>query len=860
MKRISALAAVVMLCLGMMAVPAHRGAVKVKQPDGSYVTIRLHGDEWRHHQTTDDGYTVVKDHRGFYVYAEKNAGLLKATTQVAHDLTERDAREQAFLTGFEKNLAPAMSERAAMMRQQVQQIQKQKLASRRAQGTRAAQYDYSKFKGLIILVEYNDLSFSRTDYKDIIDAMANEPGYSGFDDLSLSGSVYDYFSDNSGGSFQPQFDVVGPYQVDYSQYDPKGVDNVDPIIYAAINAADDDVDFSQYDGDGDGKVDLVYFIVAGNGSNYGGNNENLWWPHRYIVYRPGSWTPGVKKDGVTLYDYASSTELLGYTSMPSTVRIDGIGTICHEFSHVLGLPDFYDADYEENGGQSNDPGDWSVMANGCYADDGDTPVGYSLYERYSVGFMDEPETIDEDGSYTLNPLATSYEGYRIDASSDDEFFLLENRQQSAFKWDAYLPGSGLLVHRVEKAGSSIWENNTVNCNPRHNYYEVVRANGAHKVSGVYVSSELDVFPHGGKTELTNTTTPANLLSHDGKSTKMGLAGISMSGDGVITFEAGNTFVLKNLTLDKTAWVAVGMATQLEVHAEPEYAEYTLTWTSSDEAVATVDDNGLVTGVSAGTCVITVTSDNDLSASCEVTVEKLEPVTVAEAKELEQGTEFLLQLTDAEVLYVYKNTAYIRDATGCVKLSNMELGLKRNDRVSGTLYARIGQSYGMVQFEGVDAATNASGLTVHSGSSVQPREVTLDDLTEADRADYVLLKAIQLELNATGYKGCWAVSGDRRFRLQNTFSLRTLKIPTVVEDKYFDVKAIYGTNTVNGEVIDEFYLLTSPKEVSAPETDGIQTVGVQSEGDGGSYFNLHGQRVDGKRKGILIYQGRKVVNR
>ena len=108
------------------------------------------------------------------------------------------------------------------------------------------------------------------------------------------------------------------------------------VLIDALNQADNDVDFSDYDGDNNGQVDLVYFIIAGNGANYGGNNGDLWWPHRSIIYDYNNrWY--VRKDGVTLWDYASSVELSGWTSNPSSVKIDGIGTICHEFSHVLGL-------------------------------------------------------------------------------------------------------------------------------------------------------------------------------------------------------------------------------------------------------------------------------------------------------------------------------------------------------------------------------------------------------------------------------------------------------------------------------------------------------------------------------------------
>ena len=620
MKRLFFFLSALLICVcGVMAIPAHPGTVRVQQPDGSYLSLRLVGDEWLHFNTTEDGYSVVKDSRGYYVYAELKGGQLLPTEQVAHDVSVRQQAEQAFLGHIRKYLKPDMTAETAAMKQRVEQRESQKRVMHRA-----AQYNYNNFKGLIVLVQYNDKSFSREDYKNILTDMVNQENYTGFDSYSYTGSVRDYFSDNSAGKFEPQFDVVGPYTVDYSQYDynpNNGYSKSSQILNAAINAADADVDFSQYDGDGDGFVDLVYFILAGNGANFGGNDSRLWWPHRSVITNGWSY---VVKDGVKLWDYASSVELYGYTSYPYTICIDGIGTICHEFSHVLGLPDFYDADYEDSGGESNHPDDWSVMAGGSYFNNGRTPVGYSLYERWDVGFLDEdPVVIDAEGSYTLNPLYSSNTGFRINSPVDNEFFLFENRQRNGFKWDAYLPGNGMLVHRVDKTNQNVWNNNTVNNNPSRNYYEVIRAGGkgrpATNASQGNTGSAYDVFPGTGQVhELHNATSPANLKTWAGESTKWGLKNIQMSG-GIVTFDIENSLVLANLVLPEAVSVGVGLTMQLSVTAEPDYAVYTLTWESSDETVATVDQDGNVKGLKEGTCTITVRSDNGTTATCNLTV-------------------------------------------------------------------------------------------------------------------------------------------------------------------------------------------------------------------------------------------------
>ena len=824
------------------AVPAHPKPVTVQQPDGSSVTIRLMGDEWMHFNATVDGYSVVKDSRGYYVYASLEDGRLQPTAQVAHDAGERSDAEQAFLTDIRKYQAPAMTEENAATRERVYKQQAKPLA-----GHRAAQYDYNNFKGLVLLVQFNDKEFSRPDCKDIMNDMINQEDYVGYTGTNghqevYTGSVRDYFSDNSMGKFKPEFDLYGPYTVNFSQYD--GNNKTEQILNAALDLADEDLDFSQYDRDGDGYVDLVYFLIAGNGSNYSGNDSRLFWPHRSMIVKNGDW---VVKDGVRIWDYASSTELAGFTSVPSSIQIDGIGTICHEFSHVLGLPDFYDSDYEQNG-SSNDPGEWSVMTSGCYLNDSRTPVGYSLYERWSVGFMDADQTVlDTEGDYALEPLYTSNTGYRIKSPVNNEYFLFENRQK-AFKWDAYLPGNGMLVHRVDKTNMSPWHNNKVNANAEHNYYEVIRAKGYKNGAN---ANDLFPGPTGSVSTLNSETSPANLKTWSGKNTKWGLAYIRMS-NGVVLFDVENTYVLKNLELPGSTIVGLGYTQKLDLVAIPAYAEYTVTWSTNNAGIATVDENGVVTGVSEGSCVVTATSDNGCEARCTIIVQELPSCTVEEFKTKESGTNALLKFSDASVLYVYENTAYVRDATGPIMLKDINISLQQYDVLNGTIQVRMGVSNNMPQAVGVEGATNADNLTITAGSEVQSREVSLDNLTVNDYADYVVVKAVKLEKN----NGIWAVSGNRRARLWQMFHISNIKVPTTLTDKLFDVTAIYGTDQLNGTPIDELYLLASPEETVETAVREIRS----DDNDHTPFYNLQGQRVDKSVKGLLIRNGKKVINK
>ena len=854
MRRVSTI--IVMLAIitvSIMAIPANKKPIQVTQPDGTTVTIQLHGDEWLHFNTTADGYSVVKNQQGFYVYAEKKNGELKATQMVAHNAQERKAQELAFLQNVKKYQVPDMTPANATMKGRVEAIG----AQRRAQGNRATNYE--NFKGLIVLIQYNDKEFSREDYPTIINDMVNQQNYTGFDNNQRTGSVRDYFTDNSEGKFQPQFDVVGPYTVNYSQYDANmNGDKCSKILVDALNQADADVNFKNYDGDNDGAVDLVFFILAGNGANYGGNDENLWWPHRSVIideekYNTGK-NPYIYKDGVLLWDYASSTELCGYTTNPQTVFIDGIGTICHEFSHVLGLPDFYDTNYEEDG-ESVTPGDWSLMASGNYLNNGFTPVGYSLYERYSVGFADEPETISQPGNYTLEPLYNDQKGYCLNTPEPKEFFLLENRQRSQFKWDAYLPGDGMLAYRVDLSNEGIWQANKVNADPEHNYYVLLRAGGES------TSSASDPFPGSKKVhELTNVSSPANLKTWTGKDNQFGVFNIQKTTDGNITFTI-DIYELLGLSFGEIPPIGVGVTYQLAAISEPSYAQYSLTWESKDKSIATVDENGVVKGISAGTCEITATSDNDIQASCFVTIVDLPHYTINEFKQQPTDQIGILELTNTEVLYTYQKDniqiAFLRDATGAIMLYDANLPIQTDDILNGTVIVKAGISNKVPQAIGLAGSTNDEHLSVTAGSGVQPREVSFEDLTEADYSDLVVVKATKLKRS----NGIWAYDNNSRARVwANEFGIPTgISSSEKFTDKFYDVTAIYGTDIKSNISINQLNVTKAVKEVEAP-TGIKQITNSQKQTANSPIYNLAGQRVDTNYKGLVIKNGKKTINK
>ena len=819
MKRLFMLLAIAMLTTSMaMAVPAHPGTARITQPDGTELTIRLVGDEYMHFNTTEDGYSIVRRSDGFYVYAQLDSnGKLAPTTRIAHDASMRAADEQAWLAEVKKYITPSMAA-ATTQEQQAEQGRRSKARA----SHQASAYDYNLFKGLIMLVQFNDREFSREDYAALVDDMANMEDYTGYDNTQYgryTGSVRDYFYDNSYGVFSPSFDVVGPITVDYSQYHPNGFENISDITINAIELADSIVDYSQYDGDHNGEVDMIYFIFAGLGSNVTGNDSRLVWPHASSIYRPNAgWAWQVRCDGVAMGRYACSTELFGSASWNI---IDGIGTICHEFSHVLGLPDLYDTDYEGSGGESPHPGIWSIMAGGSYENYSRTPVGYTIYERYAIGFA-TPQLISEEGSYTLEEISKSNTGYRLDSPVKKEFFLFENRQKTA-KWDKCLPGSGMLAYRVDSTNTNVWQQNNVNINPKHNYFELLRAKGADGSAG----RASDPFPGTGHvTMLNNSTSPANLLTWSGKPNLLGLENISLR-NGVISFDVIDLNVLKTITLPKAVTVGHQLSYQLTEERYPDTAPYTLEWSSTDSDIVTVDEKGLITGVAVGEADVIVVANGKegLSDTCHVTVQELQIATsIADFKNLESGTEAALLLNDALVVYVNGKNAFVRDASGSIAFSNTGLTLSSGDMLNGNVFGMFYVSNGMPTLVGMSAYTNSYGFTQTPGNKVEPRELLVEEVTPADYGDLITLKTTPLT-----YDGAiWVDGGDNHIRLYNTFKLKGITVPTDYEGKYYDVTGIYLTNTLKGELIDELALLEKLKEVKAPVEDNITSLPIQGE--------------------------------
>lgn len=516
MKKILLILSCLCAALSLFAVPARPGQFKVTQPDGSTLMIRLHGDEFGHWLTDNQGRVVRKDASGFY--------RVDATADLAS------------------------LRRAALAKRQ--QANRQRRTRR---GTNYVAFGKKHF--LVILVEFTDKSFTVSETNTAFTNLLNQSGYSVNDG---TGSARDYYFENSKGAFEPVFDVYGPVTLSqkmsyYGGNDDSGYDkHPEEAVAEACRLLDGQIDFTSYDNDGDGNVDLVFMYYAGYGeADYHGDDaEDTIWPHQWELSSGGK---ELALDGVTIDSYACTNELDGFTN-----KMCGIGTACHEFGHAMGLPDFYDTDYSTNGLAAG-LFDFSTMDGGAYNNDGRTPPYFNIEERILLGWLDESalEEIPASGTYTLGSVQNN-KAYKTPTDQEGEYFVYECRNEEG--WDKYLPAHGMIVYHVDKssrkvsidgvgsvAASELWSNwgqyNAINENGNHPCFYVVSAAGQEDLRFGFEYDETDKeyyfnyncapeIPFPGSKNVTSYTAE----SWSGVDSQIVLSDIAYSG-GQVSFKA-----------------------------------------------------------------------------------------------------------------------------------------------------------------------------------------------------------------------------------------------------------------------------------------------------------------------------------
>ena len=316
---------------------------------------------------------------------------------------------------------------------------------------------------------------------------------------SLYGSVYDYFVDQSYEQFRITFDLHYATVDSMIKYHSTKINDENSrfLVQDVVQLLDNKVDdWAPYDWDGDSYVDQLLIIYAGKGQQDGGNDSTIW-AHQWWMSEHDDSEP-VKVNGADkeyfIDSYCCTQELSGKGDYGS------FGTLCHEYSHCFGLPDFY---Y----GSSCIVGSWDLMDNGNYNGDGFRPCGYSAFERAFMGWLTPEELTGKTSVDGLPALSTQPKAYIVrNDGHPDEYYVIENRQKIG--WDEKLPGSGILIFHVDY-DDYIFRHAAPN--ERIKRYTIFPANN--KTVATKDNIKGWAYPNNGNNSLTITSEPAAELNN-----------------------------------------------------------------------------------------------------------------------------------------------------------------------------------------------------------------------------------------------------------------------------------------------------------------------------------------------------------
>jgi M6 family metalloprotease-like protein len=809
MKRLLPIGLIALISFCANAVPAKKGVRTFTQSDGSTISLLLVGDENFHVLTTTDGLAVSKGADGNYYYRTADS----QTKIVAHNVEARNSAELSFINNNVENMSVQAVAKAAQSKGTVRKAPKRGVAQRTNTMLKSGSP-----KIPILLVQYSDYKFKDTDPAATFKSFYSEG----------STSCHQYFYDQSNGKYSPQFDVYGPVTLSGTRATYGGNDNygndvgVGKMVAEACKLLDGSLDFSQYDCNGDNECDVVIVLYAGDGeaSSYEDDAEDSVWPCQWYLSE-SDYGQYLTLDNTKVDKFAVFNELNG----SDLTKIDGIGTFCHEFSHCLDLPDFYDTNYSGYFGMA----DWSLLDSGCYNNDGYTPIGYSAYEKSFMGWIDLTEGA-ENTQYTLpifnqKNISTDVAIKLTNENDANEYYILENRARQG--WDAYMPAEGMLITHVTYKASA-WTGNEVNNYDLQRMTIIPADNNLKMNSYKYygqtyyyadtTSLKGDLWPYGNAKELTNTSTPAAKVN-TGTYMNKPVTEIVKNTDGTVSFWVMKTplpsvgvpsnvsHVVNSSTSATIKWDAVDDAditytVEVTKHKDIKYELVNSTnfnednsWTTSGVNSLSGGDKYLGSGKKTGYVISPQFTTNDEGIvtvifnakyyGTDKSSVKVSLLNGAGSSTIDTKT---IALTDS-----YADYAVVFDGTANtavkIKFETLAAG-KRVYLYSADIYN--GDASSLVETS-TTAARAASEKKTFSG--LTETSITVSDLEENGTYDY-RVKAVPNDTEKYS-ESAWTEYGQ--FTLSESSAVTTPEIDNLMPTEYYNLQGVKlsGTPTVPG---------------------------------------------------------------
>lgn len=595
------------------------------QPNGDTLRCFATGDEYFHRLHDADGFTIVLDPAtGYYVYADKVGDALVPTSYIAGRTNPAEVGLSAGLSiSAEQWIARRQRREAAV--------------PARTEMRDNNEINHGHMNNLVVFIRFADDTEFTNNFTDVAQ-MFNDttPGYSSmcnyfksatYNQLTITSTFYPQQSGSTILSYQDSYNRS--YFEPYSSWNPDGYDPDDDeerarrefgLLERAVVAIANQVPASlDIDYDDDGRVDNVVFVVRGGQGDW----NDLLWPHRWSLY----WADNAYINGKRVWDF--NFQLADATAYFNT------SVLCHEMNHSLGAPDLY---HYYEGTEMTSVFTWDLMHMNT-----NPPQHMGAYMKYKYGhWIDEIPEITECGTYSLHSLGSSatHNCYKIASPNPDEFFVLEYRNSNDL-FEGTLPGSGLLVYRINSNfnGNAMWNGVDV-----FDEVYIYRPFGTPSNDGYIWDAAFSA--NYGRTEMNANTDPYPFLT-DGTVVPVGdftIRDISAAGGDSMTFKFCSSFYLHVSPEQVTINAETGSTGSVLVSSD-------MAWTISGGcewlSFTPVADSGHVnvqfTSLSENTafetrsCILTVTASNGDQQTITVIQRGQEPYLEAEITDPVSGS-------------------------------------------------------------------------------------------------------------------------------------------------------------------------------------------------------------------------------
>ncbi|MDD4224242.1 MAG: T9SS type A sorting domain-containing protein [Candidatus Cloacimonetes bacterium] len=388
---------------------------QVEQPDGSVLDLLASGDEYANRLHDADGYTIIQSpYDGWYYYAIRSGG---EPAPSAFRVGSADPRALG--------LEPGIDISPARYRQKLDFMNSHPRSGSKGPNT-------GTVNNLVVYIKFSDQT-EFSDPRSVYDAKFNAGGD---DDLSLRNYFHQVSYDQLDYVSHHYPDCAPNLNLSYTDSHPRAyylpynsvtnptgyrdyqrTDREHQLLANALNFIAPQVPPTlDIDADDDQYVDNVCFIIRGPHSAW----ADLLWAHRWALY-----TQDVYINGKMVWDFTFQPE-----------NQNSVRTLCHEMFHSVGAPDLYHYDFDG----LTPAGCWDIMESGA------GHMGMYMKLRYG-GWIDAIPAIGP-GTFTLNPVTSPVNSvFRYDLNSS-ETLVFEYRKRGADIFEENLPGSGLLIYRV----------------------------------------------------------------------------------------------------------------------------------------------------------------------------------------------------------------------------------------------------------------------------------------------------------------------------------------------------------------------------------------------------------------------------